>query len=225
MKRLSIYPFLALAMLLLCACSGDKQPPANEAGPQIETESFVTEEGAVTSAVIVEKSSDESEAAFITATEVKSLSAKVVFIDLESRDVILAGKDGIELELTASDDTLNLEQVKPGDTVNALIVTSVNIELVKGENLPPAKMSSTEDVQAEEGAMPARMEVDKTVQVYKVMAIDQQANTFELENADGLVEKFTASNPANLAKAAVGDSVVVTIIEALAVELVKTSAE
>ena len=225
MKRLSISPLLAIGILLLSACSGDKQPPANEASAQIETASAVTQEGAVTSAVIVEKSSDASDTAFIAATDVKSLSAKVVYIDLDTRDVVLVGKDGIELELTASDDTLNLEQVKPGDTVNALIVNSVNIELVKGENLPPVTMSSTEDVQADEGEMPARIEMDKTVEVYKVTAIDLKANTFDLENVDGEVETFTARNPANLAKVAVGDSVVVTIIEALAVEVVKTSAQ
>jgi len=51
-------------------------------------------------------------------------------------------------------------------------------------------------------------------------AIDLEANTFKLKNVDGEVGEFVARDPANLAKAAVGDAVVVTTIEAMAVEVI-----
>ena len=73
--------------------------------------------------------------------------------------------------------------------------------------------------------MPARAAIETTVDVFTVEAIDLEANTFKLKNVDGAVNEFTARNPANLAKAAVGDAVVVTTTEAMAVEVIKAIAD
>ena len=58
-------------------------------------------------------------------------------------------------------------------------------------------------------------------------AIDHylEANTFKLRDAEGEVGEFTARDPANLAKAAIGDAVVVTTTEAMAIEVIKATVD
>ena len=153
------------------------------------------------------------------------MTAKVVSIDAETREVVLMGEDGVEIELVASEETRNLDQVSPGDTVNAKVVERVSIELIKGGNLRAIDLKIDENAQAEEGEMPARAEIETTVNVYTVEAIDLEANTFKLRDAEGEVGEFTARDPANLAKAAIGDAVVVTTIEAMAVEVIKATVD
>lgn len=221
---------ILVAAALLTAC-GDKaeeavtEGPAAQATPQVETSALVVESETLSAAVVVEQSTDESEAAFIATTQVRTLTAKVVSINLETREVVLVGEDGVELELVASEKTHNLDQVSAGDMVNAKLVERVTIELVKGDNLTASEINTDQQAQAEEGQMPARAELTQTVNIYTVEAIDIEANTFKLINVEGVVKEFTARNPANLAKAAVGDAVVVTVTEAMAVAVIKATSE
>jgi hypothetical protein len=52
-----------------------------------------------------------------------------------------------------------------------------------------------------------------------VDTIDLENNTFRLDWGDGNIKEYVAQNPANLRKAAVGDLVVVTYTEALALSV------
>jgi hypothetical protein len=73
--------------------------------------------------------------------------------------------------------------------------------------------------------MPGMIEAEKTVIVYTVEAIDLEANTFKLKNIDGSVKQFNAKEPDNLARAQIGDAVVVTKTKVFAVEVMKAEAE
>ena len=233
MIRLStISVALVLGAVLSCGCSDPAETPATDSpatevvvDPDVETSSAVVDMGAIKAAVVVEKSTADSASAFIASTAVHTLTAKVVSIDAETREVVLMGEDGVELELVASEKTRNLDQVNPGDTVNAKVVERVSIELVKGDKLQAMELNIDSNAQAEEGEMPARAAIETTVNVYTVEAIDLEANTFKLRNVEGEVDEFTARDPANLAKAAIGDAVVVTTIEAMAVEVVKATVD
>lgn len=216
---------LLMAAFLFSGCGEKYEAPAVEESSDVETSAILLDDGAMNAAVVVEKSTPESDLAFIAFTEVQTLTAIVVSIDLETRDVVLVGDDGVELELVVSEKALNLDQVSAGDTVNAQFIEQVTIQLVKGEELRARDVSAQREVQAAEGEMPARAEIQKTVDVYTIADIDLEANTFVLLNAAEEVEEFTANDPANLAKAAVGDSVVVTTTQAMAVEVVKATAE
>ena len=225
-SRISNVPFI-LGAVFLFGCSNAVDTPATdspsaEAAPDIESSAVAVDMGAVKAAVVVEKSTPDSESAFAATTAVRTLTASVVSIDAETREVVLMGEDGVEIELVANEATRNLDQVSPGDIVNAKVVESVSIELVKGGDLQAMDLEIDESAQAEEGEMPARAAIATTVNVYTVEAIDLEANTFKLRNVDGDVGEFTARDPANLAKAAIGDAVVVTTTEAMAVEVIKT---
>jgi hypothetical protein len=55
--------------------------------------------------------------------------------------------------------------------------------------------------------------------VYTVVDINLEANTFKLEGPDGTVEEFSARVPENLRRAEVGDLVVTTVTEAVAISV------
>jgi hypothetical protein len=226
-SRTSSISFILGAVLLFgCGDAADTpapDSPAVEVDPDVESSAVVVDMGTVKAAVVVEKSTADSESAFSATTAVRTLTATVVSIDAETREVVLVGEDGVEIELVANEATRNLDQVSPGDTVNAKVVESVSIELVKGGDLQAMDLKIDKSAQAEEGEMPARAEIETTVNVYTVEAIDLEANTFKLRDGDGEVGEFTARDPANLAKAAIGDAVVVTTTEAVAVEVIKAT--
>jgi len=78
---------------------------------------------------------------------------------------------------------------------------------------------------AEEGAMPGFAAMGSTVVVAKVVEINLETNTFKLAGPDGVVEEFVARNPDNLRRAEVGDLVVITTTEAVAVTVERKPAE
>lgn len=227
MKRLNTAgSAIVLTAIFLVACGEKAEAPMPEQqAAEVETSVMVETEGSLSTAVVVETSTPESTAAFIATTAVQTLTATVVSIDMDTREVVLVGEEGAEMALIVREDARNLDQVSPGDTVNAQFVESVTIELVKGQDLKALNMSADRQVQAEEGAMPARAEIQKSIDIYTVEAIDLEANTFVLKDVEGEIAEFTARDPANLAKASVGDAVVVTTTEAMAVEVVKAAAE
>lgn len=217
---------LAALALLISGCganteTSDGQAQAAEPAPQIQETAVTVEDGAIAGAVVVRQSTDESEEAFIATSEIEILNAKVVSFNLETREVVLVGEDGVEFGAVAGEQMPNLDQVAAGDLVHAKFAKQITIELVKGEGVEALEMSVDRKAQAEEGTVPARAEMKTAVSVYTVEAINIEANTFVLKNANDEVEEFTVRNPVNLTKASVGDAVVVTTVKALAVEVIK----
>jgi hypothetical protein len=221
---------LSVFMLGACAEKSVDTPVVEDAEvtaapAEVEANAVVVEGAGTAAALVVEQSTDESEEAFRVTTAVQLLTAKVVSIDSETREVVLVKEDGQQFELMAREDAINLDQVSPGDTVNARFIEQISMQLVKGEGMRAVEMVTDQAAHAQEGEMPARAEVIKKVTVYTVEAIDIEANTFKLKDVNDQVREYTAENPANLAKAAVGDALVVTTVEAMAVDVVKTAAE
>jgi len=58
-----------------------------------------------------------------------------------------------------------------------------------------------------------------------VEEINIEANTFKLRGPSGAIKEYEAQNPENLKKAEVGDIVVITYTEAIALTVEKTTAE
>ena len=214
---------LLLSVLLLTSCDKTTEEAPSEEAANVEVDAVAVEAGSLTAAAVVEKSTPESEDVFVSATQAEALTATVVSINPETREAVLVGENGVELSLIVHEDAKNLAQVSPGDTVNAKIVQQVTLQLVKGDNLQAYETTEDRKVEAAEGEMPARAEMIQTVLVYTVEAIDIEANTFKLKDVEGAVKEFTAKNPENLTKAAIGDAVVVTITETTAVEVVKAA--
>lgn len=151
------------------------------------------------------------------ASQSRTVSAVVEAIDHETRVVTVRKPDGEEITFTASEEARNLPQVQVGDVLVAEYVESLSIQVVADDGMgtDAAKMAAVG--RAEEGAMPGVAAMDSSVVVAKVVEINLDANTFKLAGPDGVVEEFVARNPDNLRRADVGDLVVITTTEAIAV--------
>ena len=73
--------------------------------------------------------------------------------------------------------------------------------------------------------MPGFAAMDATVITATVEEINIEANTFKLKGPDGAVNEYVARNPENLKHSMVGDLVVITYTEAVALSVEKTTAE
>jgi hypothetical protein len=233
--------FIAAIFFVLAGCDQSAEPAVEpqaaepkaptqaeqKAIPGIETERMTLQEGGIEATKIVETSNHNAPTAFAATTEIETLSAKVVSVDLATRDVSLIDVEGQSFDFIAGDEVTNLESINPGDTVKARFVHRVSVELVaaNGKKFMPEESTVDSVNSAKEGEMPGMIEAEKTVIVYTVEAIDLEANTFKLKNIDGSVKQFNAKEPDNLARAQIGDAVVVTKTKVFAVEVMKAEAE
>ena len=159
------------------------------------------------------------------ASQSRTVTAVVEAIDHETRVVTVRKPDGEEITFTASEEARNLPQVQVGDVLVAEYVESLSIQVVADDGMGTDAAAMTAVGRAKEGAMPGVAAMDSTVVIAKVVEINLDANTFKLAGPDGVVEEFVARNPDNLRRADVGDLVVITTTEAVAITVEHQPAE
>jgi hypothetical protein len=159
------------------------------------------------------------------ASQSRTVSAVVEAIDHETRVVTVRKPDGEAITFTASEEVRNLPQVQVGDVLVAEYVESLSIQVMADDGMGTDAAEVAAMGRAEEGAMPGFAAMDSKVVVAKVVEINLDANTFKLAGPDGVVEEFVARNPDNLRRAEVGDLVVITTTEAVAVTVERKPAE
>jgi len=147
------------------------------------------------------------------------ITAVVEAIDHETRVVTLRGPEGNAVVFTASEEARNLAQVKVGDIVSAEVIQSMRIEVFANDGMEPGRGEIAALGRTAEGEMPGVVAIDTQVITATVEEINIEANTFKLKGPDGIVEEFVARNPENLKKASVGDLVVITYTEAMAISV------
>ena len=153
------------------------------------------------------------------------LTAIVEAINHETREVTLRGPEGGSVTFVASEEARNLDQVKAGDIVMAEYVQSMSIEVFANDGSEPGAGELTVAGRSEKGEMPAMTAIDAVVVTATVEEINLEANTFKLKGPSGEVKEYTARDPENLKKAAVGDIVVITYTEAIAISVEKMTGE
>ena len=159
------------------------------------------------------------------ASQSRTVTAVVEAIDHETRVVTVRKPDGEAITFTASEEVRNLPQVQVGDVLVAEYVESLSIQVMADDGMGTDAAEVAAMGRAEEGAMPGFAAMDSTVVVAKVVEINLEANTFKLAGPDGVVEEFVARNPDNLRRAEVGDLVVITTTEAVAVTVERQPSE
>ena len=160
-----------------------------------------------------------------SASQSMTVSAVVTAIDHDTRVVTVRKPDGEELTFTASEEVRNLPQVQVGDVLVAEYVESVSIEVMADDGLGTDAAEAVAMGRAEEGAMPGFAAMDSQIVIAKVEEINLELNTFKWKGPDGVVEEFVARNPDNLRRAEVGDLVVITTTEAVAITVERQPAE
>ncbi len=159
------------------------------------------------------------------ASTTSTISAVVEEINHETRVVTVRKPDGEAVTFTASEEARNLGQVSVGDILHAEYQETVSIEVMAANGMTAEAAQLSAIARTEEGEMPGAMSVDSIIVTATVEEINIEANTFKLKGPEGTINEYVARNPENLKRAAVGDLVVMTVTEAIAISVEERAAE
>ena len=160
--------------------------------------------------------SEPGRAAIVAAAE---LSAQVVSIEKKTRTISLKGPKGKVMDVVAGNEVKNFGQIKVGDLVVVRYMQSLALEL------QPVKrggggISVTEGAgKAEPGKRPAAGAVREIQAIAKVTGIDEKAKTISLTGPRGNTVTLDVQNPEQFKVVKMGDEVLVTYTEAVAVSV------
>jgi hypothetical protein len=215
MKTLLSTMIVATFVLTACGESTDTAVNEEQVTPMVEELVAPVVEEKVTPVTPVADKPSFSASRSLTDT------AKVEAINHESREVTLLREDGSEVNFVASEEARNLDQVQVGDMVIATYLENMTVEVISVENAEAGAGVIEGLARTEEGEMPGAIKGATVVVTAIVEEINVEANTFKLKGPKGNVKEFTARNPENLKKAAVGDLVVITHTKAIALSVEK----
>jgi len=160
-----------------------------------------------------------------SASQTIMVSAVVEEINHETRVVTVRKADGEAITFTASDEARNLDQVDVGDMLLAEYEETVSIQVLANDGLEPEAAAVDAMARTKEGEMPGFAAMEATVVTATVEEINIEANTFKLKGPDGAVNEYVARNPENLKRSKVGDLVVITVTQAVAIVVEEQTAE
>jgi len=153
------------------------------------------------------------------------LTTVIDAIDRDARTITLKGPEGNIRTIQAMEDSNNIDKIEVGDIVNVEYVQHMSIEVMANDGMEPGSGTMAAVARNEEGETPAGMVMETTVTTATVKEINIEANTFKLKWPGGEIKEYEAQDPENLKKSEVGDLVVVTYTEAIALSLVEVPAE
>jgi hypothetical protein len=146
------------------------------------------------------------------------MTATVVAVDMQKRIVTLKGEDGQIKDIKVGEEAVNLPQVKVGDIVTVKYFESIAVEVLKPGTVAGAGEKEA-IVRAKPGEMPGGMAAREVTVTATVTAIDKQKGTITLKGPEGKLNTVKVQDPANLDKVKVGDDLMITYTEALAISV------
>jgi hypothetical protein len=146
-------------------------------------------------------------------------TATVEAVDQSTRMVTLKGAKGNSITFKASDEVRNLAQVKVGDVVKFAYYESLAVRVLKKGEAFPTAGESAGMARAKPGEKPGGVVGTETSVNATITAIDKKAKTATLKGEDGKTVTVTPRDPKNLEKVKVGDRLVITYTEAVAVKV------
>jgi hypothetical protein len=144
-------------------------------------------------------------------------TAIVQAINLEKRIVTLKGPKGNVFDITAGEEVRNLPQVKVGDEVKIKYYESIAYRLLKPGEAPVPTQEAAVAGRAKQGEKPAGLVGQEVTITATIEAIDTKTHNVTLKGPEGKSFTVKAQDPKNLASVKVGDQVVITYTEALAI--------
>ncbi len=154
-------------------------------------------------------------------SELVTVTATVEAIDMATRMVTLKGPKGNTFTFKAGEEVRNLPQVNVGDQVLAKYYESVAIEVKKPGEVTPGVTKEEVAGRAMPGEMPAGVMASQVTITATVEAIDMQKPSVTLKGHDGKTKEIKVKDPKKLENVNIGDNVVITYTEALALSVEK----
>ena len=150
-------------------------------------------------------------------------TATVESLDYKTRMATLKADNGNTLTFRVSDEVKNLDKVNVGDKVKFQYYESVAWEVKKEGEATPGMTRAEGMKRSGAEHLPAKLEATQTTVTTTIDAIDKQNQTVTLKGPEGNSVVVKARHPENLEKVKVGDKVVITYTEALAVSVEKVA--
>jgi Cu/Ag efflux protein CusF len=156
-----------------------------------------------------------------------TLLAEVVAIDHETRDITLADEYGKELEMVAAESIQRLDEVEVGDFVKLAYYLSIAYDL--REPTPDELENPLQIIEdAERAGMdepPGGIGIEVMKAVCTIEGLDRPTATVTLKGPLGGLNVVQVKDVSNLPKLRIGQSVVVTFTQAVAIALEKVAKE
>lgn len=146
---------------------------------------------------------------------VVSIATTVEKVDLKKRLVTLRGPEGNLRTIHVGKEVVNLPQVHVGDQVIVDYVESLAVRMAKPGEVRDEVQGMIE--RAKPGQKPGYAEEAETTVTAAILNIDKKQQTVTLKAPDGEVVVAKVQDPANLDKVKVGDMIVITYTEAMAI--------
>lgn len=152
-----------------------------------------------------------------------SVTATVEDIDYQTRQVTLKGPQGNVITFTADERVKRLNEIKVGDKVTADYYVSLATEIrepTEEEKAEPLAVVAGA-AKAPPGISPAAGGLRRIRAVVTIEALNRAAQTVTLKGPRGRYLTVRVAEPARLEKVRLGDTVIVTYTEALAISVEK----
>jgi hypothetical protein len=153
-----------------------------------------------------------------------SVKATVTAIDQKTREVTLKGPLGNSVTFTAGPEIKRLGEVQVGDSVSADYYVSVVAELRKptAEEMQKPLTILESTGRAIEGA-PSGSNVRRIEAVTTIEGLDRPTQTITVKGPRGRYLTARVADPSRLEQLRIGQTIVITYTEAIAVSLEKTA--
>ena len=153
-----------------------------------------------------------------------TIEATVEAVDHEKRMLTLKGPEGKSVTIEAGEQVKNLSQVEVGDLLTIEYIEAVSVQVFAPGEVKPGAVAVVAAGRAKLGQKPAGVAVKEVVVVTTIEAIDKENQLVTLKGASGESKTVKARNPENLEKVQVGDKVMITYTEAIAINMTKKPA-
>jgi Cu/Ag efflux protein CusF len=156
----------------------------------------------------------------IDEVDVVHATAVVEKIDMDKRKVTLKMDDGKSKTIRVDKSVQNLDQVKVGDRLKMTYTDEIIIVIGKTGETPGAAGGGMVEL-APKGAKPGTFMVDTMAISAKVLAVNSAKHRVTVEKPDGKKKTIKVSKKVtNLDQLKPGDSVDISITDALAIDIV-----
>jgi len=148
-----------------------------------------------------------------------TVKATVEAVDKVNRTITIKGKKGTMMTMPVDEAVERFDAIKVGDTIEATYYESVAVQVMKPGTAPTgtsvAAMGGTMS-----GTKPGGMVAGQTTMTVTITAIDMDTPAVTVKTADGTSLSFRVQKKHYLKEVKVGDQVMITQTEALAIAVV-----
>ncbi len=168
-----------------------------------------------------EKAPTEAQKPSVKKEQTVEATATVEAVDLDKRLVTLKDPDGHVFHVMVGEQVRNLPQVKVGDLVKVKYYESVAVQVMKPGEAPGGTQAAVTGERAKPGEKPGGVIAGQVTVTATVVAIDAKKQHVALKGPEGNIVDVKVQDPKNLENVQVGDEVVITYTEALAISVEK----